>query len=125
VGGTRPSQRRDRDVERGRKERRGTHHAAELLDLLDDESPHALDRVLALEPKVEPGRARRLVGGLVPHREVRVQERVLARDALVRVEREELGDEVERERVGLREQRHEGHARLVRERADVVLSLQR
>lgn len=101
----------------------GTHQAAELFDLLDDEGPHALDRVLALEPKVEPCRARRLVGGFVPDREVRVEERVLARDALVRVEREQLGDEVERERVGLREERDKGHAGLEGEGADVVLGL--
>lgn len=50
-------------------------------------------------------------------------ERVVARDTLVRVEGEELGEEVEREGVRLREELVEGDSGLVGEGTDVVLRL--
>lgn len=98
-----------------------THQPPELFHLFDNLPPHPFHRLFLLEPKVEQSRARRFVGRFVPHREVRVHERVLARDALVRVEREQFREQVERERVRSREQLHERDSRLVRERADVVL----
>ena len=69
-------------------------------------------------------RADRLVRGVVPDSEVRVVERLLAGDALRGVEVEHLREQVERERVGLREELLERHAGLDGERANVVLGLE-
>lgn len=50
-------------------------------------------------------------------------ERLLAGDALRRVEVEQLLEEIDGEGVGTREERGEGHARLDGQRADVILCL--
>ena len=68
-------------------------------------------------------RADRLVSRVVPDSEVRVIERLLAGDTLRRVEVEQLLEQIDREGIGTREERGEGHARLDGQRADVVLRL--
>lgn len=100
-----------------------THHPPEALNLLDDQLPHAFGAVLPLKVKVELVLAFWFVGRLVPHGEVRMLERLVAGDALRRVECEKLGEEIEGKRIGLREELLEGDASLVRKRADVVLGL--
>ena len=59
----------------------------------------------------------------VPDGEIRVGEGVFTRDALLGVEREELAEQVQSQRVRGREELHEGHSRLVGKGADVVLRL--
>lgn len=106
---------------------------AEGVNLLDDETLHALNGVLLFEAEIERLRESRvstaieilhspmnnahgctdgLVSGVVPDGEVWVVQRLFARDALGGVEVEELGEEVDSERVGTREEGLEGHARL-------------
>ena len=96
---------------------------AEQCNLIDDQLLHTLARLLRFETEVELGRAGWLVGGVVPNGEVRVLKRLLAGDALRGVEVEHLGEEVEGERVGLREELLEGDAGFDGKRADVVLGL--
>lgn len=103
--------------------RAGPDHPPERLHLFDDHPLHPLGRVLLLEPKVELGRARRLVGRVVPDAQVRVLQRLCARDPPGGVEGEKAGEQVVRERVRVRVQVLVRDPALVGQRTDVVLSL--
>lgn len=59
----------------------------------------------------------------MPNGEVRVLERLVARDALGGVKREKLGEKVEGERVGLGVELLEGDTSFIGKGADVVLGL--
>lgn len=70
-------------------------------------------------------RANGLIGGIVPHSQVRVVQGLFACDALRRIEVEKLLEQVDGKRVRAREQRRERDTRLDRQRTDVVLSLRK
>lgn len=64
-----------------------------------------------------------LVGGIVVLLEVRMGERLLDRDPVVRVKGEHLAEQVKRVRVGVCEQPRPGHLRFVRQRLQVAAGL--
>lgn len=101
-----------------------THHPPERLNFLNNQPPHTLGALLLLKAEVELLLALGLICGLMPNGEVRVLERLVARDTLSGIKGEKLGEKVEGERVGLRVELLERNASLVRQGADVVLGLQ-
>ena len=67
--------------------------------------------------------ADRLVRRVMPDSKVRVLERLVAGDAFRRIKVEHLGEQIERERVRMREQLRERHAGPDGQRTNVVLRL--
>lgn len=86
---------------RRRKGETKTHHPSKTLHLFDNERPHALSRLLPLEAKVKLLLAHGLVSLLVPHGEIGVLKSLLARNALGRIEREQLDQEIDGEWIGV------------------------
>ena len=98
---------------------------SEAEHLVEDHLAHVLHFVDDLEAKVERGRARRLVRGIVPDVQVPVLQRVLDRDPARRVKGQHAVQKIQSVRVGVRKQGLEGHARHVGEVPDVVLRARR
>lgn len=82
---------------------------AEAEDLIEDHFAHLLHVFDDFEVEVESRRAGGLVGGVVPDVQIAMLEGFLDGDARGRVECQHSVKEVERVRVGLREEPLEGH----------------
>lgn len=98
------------------------HFIPKVGNFVHDQLAHAFRVVHAFKAKVELLRAYGFIGGIVPHREVWVLQRLSARDALRRIECQETAEQVECEGVCIGEELLERHWRLVWQRRNILLS---
>jgi hypothetical protein len=121
----------------------GAYFCPEEVHFVNDELLHTVDRVLVFKGEIEflkvdkqtelgrrwrqstmtHGWADGLVRRVMPDSQVRVLQRLVAGDALRRVKVKHLGEQIERERVRVREHLRERHPWPDGQRTDVVLCL--
>lgn len=98
------------------------HFIPKVCDLVHDQLAHAFGVVHTFKAKVELLGAYGFIGGVMPHREVWVLQRLGARDTLRWIKCQETAEQVECEGVCIGEELLERHRRLVWQGRNVLLS---
>jgi len=92
------------------------------MDFFNDKLLHSFDRVLVFKAKVELGGADRLISRVMPNLKVGVVQGLFTSNPLRRIKVEHPGQEIDRERVCMRDKSGEGNPGFDRERTDILLS---
>jgi len=91
------------------------------MNLLDNQLLHPFDRVLVFKAKVKLVGTDWFIRRVVPDLEIGVIQGLFASNSLCGIKVKHPGQEIDRERVGMRNEGREGNPGLNRERADILL----
>ena len=92
------------------------------MNFLNDKLLHSFDRVLVFKAKIELGGTDRFISRVMPNLKIGVVQGLFTSNPPRRIEVEHPGQEIDRERVCMRDKGREGNSGLDRERADILLS---